>query len=67
VITADSQPIDTMADLMAVARGHWPGDSVDVEVSRYRTDWMVSVELGAMPRGSATPAAPVTPTTSRDS
>jgi S1-C subfamily serine protease len=66
VINADSQPIATMADLMAVARGHWPGDSIDVELTRNRTDWTVSVRLAAMPR-SATPATPAaataTPTT----
>ena len=67
VVNADSQPIATMADLMAAARGHWPGDRIDVELTRKRTDWTVSVRLADMPRTATTstvaPAA-ATPTTS---
>jgi putative serine protease PepD len=66
VLNADSQPVATMADLMAVARGHWPGDSIDVDLNRKGTDWTASVRLAAMPRRT-TPATPVaataTPTT----
>ncbi len=66
VINADSQPVATMGDLMAVARGHWPGDSIEVELTRNRTDWTASVRIGAMPR-SPTPLTPAvataTPTT----
>jgi putative serine protease PepD len=67
VVNADSLPIASMSDLMAAARGHWPGDRIDVELTRDRTDWTASVRLADMPRTTTTstvaPAA-ATPTTS---
>jgi putative serine protease PepD len=67
VVNADSLSIATMADLMAVARGHWPGDLIDLELTRDRTDWTVSVRLADMPRPTSTSTvafATTTPTTS---
>jgi putative serine protease PepD len=67
VVNADSLPIATMADLMAAARGHWPGDRIDLELTRDRTDWTVSVRLADMPRAATTSTvalATATPTTS---
>jgi putative serine protease PepD len=66
VVSADTQPITTMAELMAAARGHWPGEHIALELNRDLTDWTVSVLVAAMPR-AATPStlafAATTPTT----
>jgi S1-C subfamily serine protease len=70
IVNADSQPITTMADLMAAARGHWPGERIDLELTRDRSDWTVSVLLADMPPATtaSTPStltlASATPTTS---
>jgi S1-C subfamily serine protease len=67
VVNADALPVATLADLMAAARGHWPGDSMDLELTRNRTDWTVSVRLADMPRPATTSTvafATTTPTTS---
>jgi S1-C subfamily serine protease len=67
VVNADALPVSTLADLMAAARGHWPGDSMDLELTRNRTDWTVSVRLADMPRPATTSTvafATTTPTTS---
>ncbi len=53
VVNADSQPIATMDDLMAAARGHWPGDRIHLVVTRNRRDLTVSVRLAGMPRAPA--------------
>jgi S1-C subfamily serine protease len=66
VVSADAQPIATMGDLMAAARGHWPGEHVSLELARDRADWTVSVPLGTMPETTTTApeADATTPTTS---
>jgi S1-C subfamily serine protease len=70
IVNADSQPITTMADLMAAARGHWPGERINLELTRDRSDWTVSVLLADMPppTTTSTPStlslASATPTTS---
>jgi putative serine protease PepD len=69
VMDADAQPVTTMAELMAAARGHWPGDRIDLELSRNRSTWTVSVRLADMPRNPASTTttaavASATPTTS---
>jgi len=67
VVSADSQPITTLADLMAAARGHWPGEHLALELSRNRADWTVSVLVAAMPRAatrSTLALAATTPPTS---
>ncbi|MDQ1466345.1 MAG: putative serine protease PepD [Actinomycetota bacterium] len=64
VVKVDSQPISTMDDLMAAARGHWPGDRIHIEVTRDRTDLTISVRLARMPRTSAPPPSATTTVTS---
>jgi S1-C subfamily serine protease len=67
IVNADSQPITTMADLMAAARGHWPGDRINLELTHDRSDWTVSVLLANMPVTTAPSTlslASTTPTTS---
>ncbi|HEY5011498.1 MAG TPA: trypsin-like peptidase domain-containing protein [Acidimicrobiia bacterium] len=59
VVNADSQPIATMDDLMAAARGHWPGDRIHLEVTRRNRETTISVRLGRMPR-SPSPTTAVT-------
>jgi S1-C subfamily serine protease len=58
IVAVDSEPIADMNDLMAAARGHWPGQRIDVVVSRDRNDLAVSVKLSRMP-------TPATATTTR--
>jgi S1-C subfamily serine protease len=65
VVNADSQPIATMDDLMAAARGHWPGERIQLEVTRDNTDINLSVRLASMPSSSTSSStAPPTSTTS---
>ena len=64
VVSADSEPITTMDDLMAAARGHWPGESVQLELSRDHTDLDVEVRLSGMPSPSASSPTPTTSTAS---
>jgi S1-C subfamily serine protease len=55
VVNVDSQPIGTMDDLMAAARGHWPGERIHVDLSRRGSDLTVIVTLSRMPRNAASP------------
>ena len=57
VVNADSQPIASMDDLMAEARGHWPGEGIELDVTRKQRDLTVLVKL------SRIPSAPVPTTT----
>jgi putative serine protease PepD len=63
VVTVDSQPISSMNEIMAAARGHWPGDRIPVEVTRDRSDLTVAVRLAVKPRAPAEPATTAPPTT----
>jgi S1-C subfamily serine protease len=63
VVDADSQPIATMDDLMATARGHWPGESIHLEVSRHRNELTISVRLARMPTTDTTAPTTTTPPT----
>jgi S1-C subfamily serine protease len=70
IVNADSQPITTMAELMAAARGHWPGQRISLELTRDHSDWTVAVLLANMPAATTTSTpstlslASTTPTTS---
>jgi S1-C subfamily serine protease len=63
VLDADSQPIATMNDLVATARGHWPGERIRLKVTRDRGDLTISVRLARMPTTTTTTAATTTPPT----
>jgi serine protease DegS len=54
IVAVDSEPIGDMGDLMAAARGHWPGERIHVEVARARTDLSLSVKLASMPTKATT-------------
>src|SRR5258705_504358 len=56
VLNVDSQPISTMDDLMAAARGHWPGERIYVDLSRRGSDVTVIVTLSHMPRAPSSAA-----------
>ena len=64
VVSADSQPIATLSDVMAAARRHWPGDHILVEVTRGTDVLSISVRLARMPppRSSTTTTNPTTTT-----
>ena len=62
VVSADSQPIATMGDLMAAARRHWPGEHIEVDLARGRDELNVSVRLASMPRTAPPSTTPVTTT-----
>jgi serine protease DegS len=61
IVAVDSQPIDSMDDLMAAARGHWPGQRLDVVISRDRSNVSLAVKLASMPAPTTT-SAPTTTT-----
>jgi putative serine protease PepD len=61
IVAVDSQPIDSMDDLMAAARGHWPGQRLDVVISRDRSNVSLAVKLASMP-APTTSSAPTTTT-----
>jgi S1-C subfamily serine protease len=60
IVAVDSEPIGTMDDLMAAARGHWPGQHIDVVVSRDRSNLSLSVKLSHMPAPPTTTSSPTT-------
>jgi S1-C subfamily serine protease len=71
VVRADAHPINTREELMAAARGHWPGERISLQVTRARSDLVVSVKLAHRPRidppttttGPATTTEPTVPAT----
>jgi S1-C subfamily serine protease len=63
IVSVDSQTINTMDDLMAAARGHWPGDRIHVVVRRDDEDRTFLVRLSRMPRTPVITAASATTTT----
>jgi putative serine protease PepD len=63
IVAVDSEPIADMEDLMAAARGHWPGQHIDVVVARDRGDLSLSVKLSSMPTTTTTSTPTVTVTT----
>lgn len=62
IVAVDAAPIGDMGDLMAAARGHWPGQHLEVVVSRDRSDLSLSVKLSRMPVPATTVAAATTTT-----
>jgi S1-C subfamily serine protease len=71
VVSADAQPIATINDLMATARRYWPGDHIQLDVTRGRDELTISVRLARMPRGPApattTSSSPTTTSTTTPS
>lgn len=49
VLSVDGRAVDTMTEVTAVVRRHWPGDEVDIRVRRGGWFVMVTVQLGATP------------------
>lgn len=64
VMSADSQRITSIDDLMATARGHWPGDPIRLDVTRGHSGLSVTVKLARRPRFVTPTSTPTTtPTT----